>query len=225
MSNETQTNQTQEQSSPVQEQGRHKSVKRMDTRRLVLIAMLGGISAVLMLFEFSVPFVPPFIELDFSELAIIIGGFVMGPVEGLLIILIKVLLNLVMNGTTTMGVGELMNFCVSAFYMVPSVLLYRRLRTKKGAALSLLCGTLTVSILATLTNYFIMFPIYAWAYKMPMDALVQMGAAVNPHVNSLLTMMLWAVLPFNLFKYTLVSVVTFLVYKRLAGFLRNTILK
>lgn len=218
MNNETQINQ-------VETRTRQKSTKRVDVRRLVLIAMLGGISAVLMLFEFSVPFVPPFIELDFSELAIIIGGFVMGPVEGLLIILIKVLLNLVMNGTTTMGVGELMNFCVSAFYMVPSVLIYRKLRTRKGAAISLVCGTLIVSILATLTNYFIMFPIYAWAYKMPMDALVQMGAAVNSHVDSLLSLMLWSVLPFNLFKYTLVSVITFLVYKRLAGFLRNTILK
>ena len=218
MSNETQINQ-------VETRTHQKSAKRVDVRRLVLIAMLGGISAVLMLFEFSVPFVPPFIELDFSELAIIIGGFVMGPVEGLLIILIKVLLNLVMNGTTTMGVGELMNFCVSAFYMVPSVLIYRKLRTRKGAAISLVCGTLIVSILATLTNYFIMFPIYAWAYKMPMDALVQMGAAVNSHVDSLLSLMLWSVLPFNLFKYTLVSVITFLVYKRLAGFLRNTILK
>ena len=218
MNNETQINQ-------VETRTRQKSAKRVDVRRLVLIAMLGGISAVLMLFEFSVPFVPPFIELDFSELAIIIGGFVMGPVEGLLIILIKVLLNLVMNGTATMGVGELMNFCVSAFYMVPSVLIYRKLRTRKGAAISLVCGTLIVSILATLTNYFIMFPIYAWAYKMPMDALVQMGAAVNSHVDSLLSLMLWSVLPFNLFKYTLVSVITFLVYKRLAGFLRNTILK
>ena len=218
MNNETQINQ-------VETRTRQKSAKRVDVRRLVLIAMLGGISAVLMLFEFSVPFVPPFIELDFSELAIIIGGFVMGPVEGLLIILIKVLLNLVMNGTTTMGVGELMNFCVSAFYMVPSVLIYRKLRTRKGAAISLVCGTLIVSILATLMNYFIMFPIYAWAYKMPMDALVQMGAAVNSHVDSLLSLMLWSVLPFNLFKYTLVSVITFLVYKRLAGFLRNTILK
>ena len=218
MNNETQINQ-------VETRTRQKSAKRVDVRRLVLIAMLGGISAVLMLFEFSVPFVPPFIELDFSELAIIIGGFVMGPVEGLLIILIKVLLNLVMNGTTTMGVGELMNFCVSAFYMVPAVLIYRKLRTRKGAAISLVCGTLIVSILATLTNYFIMFPIYAWAYKMPMDALVQMGAAVNSHVDSLLSLMLWSVLPFNLFKYTLVSVITFLVYKRLAGFLRNTILK
>ena len=218
MNNETQINQ-------VETRTRQKGAKRVDVRRLVLIAMLGGISAVLMLFEFSVPFVPPFIELDFSELAIIIGGFVMGPAEGLLIILIKVLLNLVMNGTTTMGVGELMNFCVSAFYMVPSVLIYRKLRTRKGAAISLVCGTLIVSILATLTNYFIMFPIYAWAYKMPMDALVQMGAAVNSHVDSLLSLMLWSVLPFNLFKYTLVSVITFLVYKRLAGFLRNTILK
>ncbi|SFQ40481.1 Riboflavin transporter FmnP [Lachnospiraceae bacterium XBB1006] len=194
-------------------------------KRMVLVAMLGAISAILMFFEIVIPFVPPFIKFDFSELPIIIAGFVLGPVDGILTIVIKLLLKLVLKGTQTAGVGELMNFCVSALYMLPSVLIYRRIRSKKGAVISMAVGTVNVSIMAVLINYFIMFPVYAWAFHMPMEALVSQGTQVNPKIDSLFTMMVWAVLPFNLLKYTVISVTTFLVYKRLAGFLRNTILK
>ncbi|MBE5906077.1 MAG: ECF transporter S component [Lachnospiraceae bacterium] len=194
-------------------------------RRMVLVAMLGAISAILMFFSVAVPFVPPFITFDFSELPIIIAGFVLGPVDGLVTIVIKLLLKLIYEGTQTAGVGELMNFCVSALYMLPSVLIYHKIRSKKGAAISMAVGTVIVSIMAVLINYFIMFPVYAWAARMPMATLVDMGTKVNPKIDSLFTMMVWAVLPFNLLKYTVLSLTTFLVYKRLAGFMRNMILK
>lgn len=197
----------------------------ISTRKIVLIAMLGAISAVLMLIETPLPFAPPFLKADLSELAIIIGGFVMGPVEGILIILIKILLKLIISGTHTAFVGEAMNFCVSAVYMLSSVMIYHKLHTKKGAALSLALGTCIVSIAAVFVNYYVMFPMYEKAYGMPMDAIIATGTAVNGHIVDLFTMMLWAVLPFNLLKYMVVSVVTFLVYKRLATLLRNTVLK
>ena len=104
-------------------------------------------------------------------------------------------------------------------------MIYHKFRSKKGAAVSMAIGTLTVSVMAVIINYFIMFPVYAWAFHMPMETIVKMGTQVNSQINSLFTMMVWAVLPFNLFKYTVISITTFLVYKRLAGFLRNTILK
>lgn len=200
-------------------------MRKIETKRLVLVAMLGAISTVLMLFEFVIPFVPPFIKFDFSELAIIIAGFVLGPIDGLLVIFIKLIMKLILSGTQTAGVGELMNFCVSAIYMLSSVLIYHKFRSKKGAAVSMAIGTLTVSVMAVIINYFIMFPVYAWAFHMPMETIVKMGTQVNSQINSLFTMMVWAVLPFNLFKYTVISITTFLVYKRRAGFLRNTILK
>ena len=205
--------------------GEDETMGKVNTKRLVLVAMLGAISAVLMLFEFVIPFVPPFIKFDFSELAIIIAGFVLGPIDGLLVIFIKLVLKLILKGTTTAGVGEVMNFCVSAFYMLPSVLIYRRHKSKKWAAISMGIGTVVVSVMAVLTNYFIMFPVYAWAFHMPMEAIVEIGTQVNSKIDSLFTMMVWAVLPFNLLKYSVISLTTFLVYKRLAGFLRNTILK
>lgn len=103
-----------------------KEKRIITTKQLVLVGMLGAISTILMLFEFPIPFTPTFVRMDFSELSIILGGFIMGPFAGFLIILIKIGLNLVLNGTTTMGVGELANMIGSVTYMIPAVLLYHR---------------------------------------------------------------------------------------------------
>ena len=200
-----------------------KTKKRTSTKELVLVAMLGAISAVLMLLEFNVPLVLPFIKMDFSELPIILGGFVLGPGAGVGVIVIKILLNFVFNGTVTAGVGEVANFVLSLCYMLPSVLIYQKMRTKKWAALAMVIGTVFASLMSVLMNTYVMFPVYGKAFHLPMDAIVAIGASVNPAVDSLLSLMLFSVLPFNLFKYGVVSLLTFLVYKRLAGFIRNII--
>lgn len=200
-------------------QSRTKSASK--TKKLVVAAMLGAISGVLMLLEFYMPPAPAFISMDFSDLPVILGGFILGPGVGTLIIVIKILLNFLLNGTVTAGVGELANFVLSLSYMLPAVLLYRKLRTKGGAVVSLITGTVIVSIAAVLMNTFVMFPVYAKAFKMPIEAIIGMGTQVIPGIHDMFTLMLFSILPFNLLKYTIVSVVTFLVYKRLAKFIRN----
>ena len=191
------------------------------TKKLVIAAMLGAISGVLMLLEFYMPPAPAFISMDFSDLPVILGGFILGPGVGALIIVIKILLNFLLNGTITAGVGEVANFVLSLSYMLPAVLLYRKLRSRGGAVVSLLTGTFIASVTAVLMNTFVMFPVYAKAFKMPIDAIIAMGTSVIPGVHDMFTLMLFSILPFNLLKYMLVSIVTFLVYKRLAKFIRN----
>ena len=104
---------------------------RNSTRRLVLTAILGAISTLLMILEFPMPLIPPFVKMDFSELPVILGGFIMGPVDGTLIAVIKVVLNLLINGTTTAGIGELANLIYSLGYMLPAVFIYHKIKTKK----------------------------------------------------------------------------------------------
>ena len=74
---------------------------RSKTKKMVLTAVLGAISGILMLLEFPLPFIPPFVKMDFSELPVILGGFIMGPVNGALIAVIKIVLNFLFNGTST----------------------------------------------------------------------------------------------------------------------------
>ena len=105
---------------------------RSKVRTIAQVAMLGAISTVLMLFEFPLPFLaPPFYELDFSEVPVLIGAFAMGPVAGIAIEAVKVLLNFVLNGTITAGVGEMANFIVGCAFLLPASFLYRRKKNKE----------------------------------------------------------------------------------------------
>lgn len=197
--------------------------KKFTTKKIVMIGLLGALSAILMILEFPVPFVPPFIKMDFSELPIILGGYLMGPLAGSFIIFLKIILNFIFHGTTTMGVGEVSNMLYSFCYMLPSVLLYKKLHTKSGAAISMTVGTLVTSFISIFTNFYFTFPSYAKLYGISIDSIVAMGTEINGHITDLFTMMVFCMLPFNLLKFGIVSLVTFLVYKRLHQLLKNMI--
>lgn len=196
---------------------------RNSTRRLVLTAILGAISTLLMIFEFPMPLIPPFVKMDFSELPVILGGFIMGPVDGTLIAVIKVVLNLLINGTTTAGIGELANLIYSLGYMLPAVLIYHKIKTKKGAVISLVTGTVITSIIAVIMNIVVIFPVYAKLMGLDLAEIVSMCASVNPYVKDMVSLMIFSMLPFNLFKYGVTSVITFILYKKLSHFVRNYI--
>lgn len=196
---------------------------RNSTRRLVLTAILGAISTLLMILEFPMPLIPPFVKMDFSELPVILGGFIMGPVDGTLIAVIKVVLNLLINGTTTAGIGELANLIYSLGYMLPAVLIYHKIKTKKGAVISLVTGTIITSIIAVIMNIVVIFPVYAKLMGLGLAEIVSMCASVNPYVKDMVSLMIFSMLPFNLFKYGVTSVITFILYKKLSHFVRNYI--
>lgn len=122
-----------------------------------------------------------------------------------------------------MGVGELANMIGSISYMLPAVLIYRRNTTKKVIGISLVTGTIFVSGITLISNLFFIFPIYVKLYGMSMDMIVSMGRATNPYVTDLFSMMLFSMLPFNLFKYGAVSILFLVVFKRLEKILRNNI--
>lgn len=188
---------------------------RTDIRTIVQIGMLSAISIVLMLFEIPLPFAPSFYEIDFSEVPVMIGCFVMGPLAGAVIELVKIMLNLVINGTVTAGVGEAANFVIGCALCVPAGLIYKKNHTRKGAVIGMAAGTIILTVLGCFINAFILLPAYGAAFGMPIDALVGMGTAINPHITGLTTFVLFAVAPFNLLKGTLVSVIVFLIYKKI----------
>lgn len=195
----------------------------LTTRKLVMIGVLGAVSAILMLLEFPVPLSPTFVKMDFSELPIILGAFMMGPFAGMCIIVIKIALNFILNGTTTMGVGELANMIGSISYMLPAVLIYRLKPTKKQMMISLIAATLIVSGVTLITNLYFIFPVYVKLYGMNMDMIVTMGKATNPYVTNMVSLMLFSMLPFNIFKYGVVSVLVFFVNKRLGRSISQTL--
>ncbi len=193
---------------------------RIKIRRMVQIGMLAAISVVLMLFEIPLPFAPAFYEIDFSEVPVMIGCFTMGPLAGAMIELLKILLNLAINGTVTAGVGEFANFLIGCALVIPAALIYQRKRTKSGAVAGMAAGTVFMTIVGCFLNAFILLPAYAKAFGMPMEALVEMGSAVNGYITDLATFAVFAVAPFNLLKGFLVSVIVLLIYKKISPILK-----
>ncbi|HHT85566.1 MAG: ECF transporter S component [Bacillota bacterium] len=188
---------------------------------LVKISALGVVSFVLMFFKMPVWFAPPFMKFDISDLPSLLGAFAMGPVTGIWVQLVKNLLNLLVEGSVTNGVGEFTNFLVGSVMAFVAGCVYKRNRTFKGALSGLGIGIIAMTVFATLNNYFVMFPLYARVLGLDLDTLVRMGSAVNKHVVDYKTLMLFAVVPFNLLKGTGASLAAVLVYKRLSPVLKQ----
>ncbi len=189
---------------------------KIGIRTITQIGMLSAIATVFMLFEIPLPFAPSFYQIDFSEVPVLIGCFALGPVAGAIIEFVKILMNFVINGTITAGVGELANFLIGCALCVPAGMIYRYKRTRKSAIFGLVAGSICMTILGCFLNAFLLLPAYAKAFHMPIQALVDMGTAVNSNITSIFTFVVFAVAPFNLLKATLASLVVLLVYKKIS---------
>ncbi|WP_455041278.1 ECF transporter S component [Granulicatella adiacens] len=190
------------------------------TKKIVLVGVFGAISTVLMFLSFNVPFIPTFVKLDFSDLPVLLGGYILGPVYGSFIAIIKILLNFVYNGSMTYGIGETVNLIGSLSFMLPAVILYQRNRNFKTAIMSLIVGTIAATVVLLTANYFVMFPLYATAMNFPMEKIVTAAHALNPYVTDLASLMTFALLPFNIIKFGLNSILALFLYKRLAKALK-----
>lgn len=195
-------------------------MKNRKVNWIVKVAMLGAVATVLMLFEFPIPFIAPgFYKLDFSEVPVLVGGFAMGPLAGVAIEAVKILLNFLINGTITGGVGELSNFVLGAIFVLPAAISYKKSKTRKSALVGLITGGILMVILGIFTNAFIMIPLYS--KFMPLEAILAQAASIWPVVDSVFDFVLLCVVPFNIVKAILVSVITMALYKRLSPLLKK----
>lgn len=190
---------------------------------MVQIAMLAAVATVLMLWEVPLPFIAPsFYKMDLSEVPIMIGAFAMGPLAAAVIELIKILLNFVLNGTTTAGVGELGNFIMGCALVMPAGFIYKQAKTKKHAIIGMATGIVCMAVASTLVNGLLLLPAYGKAFGMPVDTFVEMGAAIIPAIHSLTTFCLFSVAPFNIIKGIVVSLITLVLYKHISRLLKGS---
>ena len=185
----------------------------MNLRKSITIALMGVLSFIIMFLEFPLPIFPEFMKIDLSDIPGIIVGFAFGPLSGVAVELVKNILHLLR--TTTGGVGELANFIVGSAFIIPAALVYRKRQSVSGMIVGFVLGTIGMAIVGALANYFILIPFYQ--KFMPLEAIIGMAAAVNALIVDLKTYILYVVIPFNLIKGVAVSVLTALVYKRVAS--------
>jgi len=195
--------------------------KLMTTKNMAKMGILGAVAGLLMLLEIPLPFAPSFYEVDLSEVAVLLGAFSMGPVAGVIIEAIKILINFVITGTATAGVGELANFIVGCCLIVPAAMIYNKNKRIKNAILGILVGIFAMTLVGAILNYYILIPVYASAFGMPIETIVAMGTKLNSNIDSLWDLILLANVPFNIIKGILSGLITFLLYKRLSPILHK----
>ena len=192
--------------------------KGISARKITVCAVLSAISVILMFLSIPLPFLPPYLKLDFGDLPALIGAFSMGPVWGVVICLIKNLLSLF--NTATAGVGELANFINGSAFVFAAGIIYKKRKTKKGAVIGAIAGTVAMCVAGFFVNLYITYPFYEKA-MMPMEVIVGMYSAILPWADTLIKGLLVFNLPFSFARGILLSIITMLVYKRLSPIIKG----
>lgn len=191
------------------------TTKGLSVSQMTKVAMLSVLSFVLIQFELIVPIFPGFLKIDASDLPALIAGFAMGPLAGIAVEAIKNMLHLFQ--TSTGGVGELANFLIGTAMVAPAALIYKHSKSRRTAMIGLIVGTVAMAAVGALANYFVLIPFYT--NFMPIEAIVGMGTAVNASINSIETLVLFGIVPFNLFKGVVLSALTLVLYKHISPIL------
>ncbi|CAH0345582.1 ECF transporter S component [Bacillus sp. CECT 9360] len=191
-------------------------MKNNKVRKLVSLAMLGSISYVLMLLNFPFPGFPTFLMIDFSDIPALIAALIFGPVAGIIVEFIKNLLDYVMTGSQTgVPVGHIANFVAGVLFILPTYFVYKKLNSGKGMTFGLITGTLTMAVLMSVLNYYLILP--AYTIFMGWDAMSATQA--RQFVTT-------AILPFNILKGFLITAVFMLLFVRLKPWInKQTTLK
>lgn len=195
--------------------------KMLSTRKMAMVGVFSATAVVLYVLDFPVPFAPPFYKLDFSEIPVLVGSFAFGPVAGVMIEFVKILLKLLLKGTDTAFVGDLANFMVGCSFILPASFLYQFKKSKKNAILGCITATLVMTVFGTAFNAVYLIPTFAKLYGMPLDVIVAMGTKIHASIDNVVSLVVMCVAPLNLVKGTSVSLITVLVYKKLSPILKS----
>lgn len=172
------------------------NTNRWDTRQLVVMALMCAISVLLSFVEFAIFPAAAWLKYDASFVPAMICGFAYGAGPGMAVGLISVVLHALMSGNFW---GAVMNALVVCGYVIPAALVYKRMRTWTGAIIGLVLSFVAAIALAIVGNLLVT-PIYA---GMPMEAVADMIVPI--------------LLPFNIMKAALNSVITLAIYKAISN--------
>ena len=186
-------------------------------RRVSIIGICSAIAAVLHMLDFPLLFMAPgFYKLDFSELPVLLCGFYLGPSATVICEGVKILLKLILKSTSTAFVGDLANFVVGCSFVLPATIWYHAHKSKHSAIIGLILGTVSMSTFGSAFNAVYLLPKFAELYGMPLEVIIGMGAEIYPSIHNVTTFVILCVAPLNVVKGTMVSVLTMLLYKRVA---------
>ena len=188
------------------------------TQRITLIAILAAISVVLFLPPLQIPIVL-FYKLDFSTMPVLLGTFAMGPLTGVIILLVKSLTGLLFS--TSLGVGELADFMIGLAMILPAGLYYKRDKTRKNAMTGMEIGAVAATAAGVLLNVYLLIPFYGWAFHLPVEEIIAMGQTIAPSIDTIWKFVLTITAPFNIVKWAAIAIISVIIYKPLSPILHG----
>ena len=191
--------------------------KISSARRVSIVGICAAIATVLHVLDFPLLFIAPeFYKLDFSELPVLLCGFYVGPSAAIACEGVKILLKLLLKGTSTAFVGDFANFVVGCSFVLPATILYHVRKSKTGAVIGLIIGCICMTLFGSVFNAVYLLPRFAELFHMPLETIISLGAKIHAGVNSVPAFVMLCVAPLNLIKSVVVSILTLLLYKRVA---------
>lgn len=160
--------------------------------KLTTLAILGSISLVLFFISFPLPMLPAYLKVDFSDVPALIAGLIFSPLAGVFVVFLKNILYFIFTGATD-PIGVVANFVAGVLFMLPVALLFHKFRTVKSVVTGLIIGTVGMTVIMSILNYFIILPAYAFFVGMEMNETIKW------------TSVFAGVLPFNFIKGLIVS--------------------
>jgi riboflavin transporter FmnP len=196
-------------------------MKNEKVRHIALVAIFGAVAFVLMFFSFNIPFLSPFAEIDLSAVMELMGGFLLGPIGGAEIIVLKVLLKLLFKGSGSMLTGEIQNILLEMAFVIPAAIFYKKHKTKKGAIFGMVLGAFISVIVSIFTNVYLILPFYMKLYEMDWDAIIEIFTNINPVITNIPTIIIFSVVPFNVVSRVLTSLITLVLYKKVSRLIKE----
>lgn len=191
---------------------------KWSVKKLVTTAMLAAVAGVLMSLEFSIPFMPVFYKVDFSDVPTVIALFSMGPASAMCVEIIKILIKLITVGTNSNYVGEFSNLIGAFMFILPIWLISRKTEnSKKGMFTALAVSGVIRIAWACFCNAFITLPMYAASMGISIDDVVRAVSSANPAIQNLNTFIILATIPFNFIKIGLNYVIATAIFYRVAA--------
>jgi riboflavin transporter FmnP len=186
-------------------------MKNNKLKSMIAVGMLSSMSFVLMLLNFPLPALPPFLKVDFSDVPALIAAITMGPIAGILVAFFKNVLYWIFSGSPTgVPVGEIANFATSVLFMLPVYAIYRKFSTTKGLSIGLVTGVLAMAIGMSVLNYLIFLPMYTYFLNAP--------ALTGPVLRDTIVK---GILPFNLIKGALLAAVVIVLFRTMKTWLEK----
>lgn len=181
-------------------------MNQQKNKRFIVISMLSAVAFILMFIKFPLPFLPPYLTLDFSDVPALLATFIFGPVAGIIVELIKNLLNFLFN----MGdpIGPVANFAAAVSLLLVAYYVSKAVKSRYSIIIGLCAGIVAMTIVLSILNYFVLLPLYGM--------IMNLGDVVK----NLKIIIVSGIIPFNIIKGIAVSVIFLLLFKRLKNALR-----